>query len=112
MVSKEEAKELVKKFKKGKIKEDEFVEMITTNSRQKYVDGYTRYEMVLYKDVRVDGRWNTTRVTIVPKTDNIEDVEKFVPNAEKAIKEEEKAIQEAEKIVGEDLPEDVEDREP
>jgi hypothetical protein len=59
-----------------------------------YPAGYTRYELILYKDVKQeDGSWKTTVVRVVPKTNNFSEITKVIPNAKALI---EKAEAEAE----------------
>jgi hypothetical protein len=79
-------KSLLEDLKKGKITLEEAESKIVV-ARQKYPVGYTRYELVLYKDVKTNEGWNTVMVPVVPKTTDISEVKKVIPNAEKLLKE-------------------------
>jgi hypothetical protein len=53
-----------------------------------YPVGYTRYELILYRDIKQeDGSWKTTIVRVVPKTDNFNEVTKILPNAKKLLEQ-------------------------
>ena len=56
----------------------------------KYKQGYVRFEMLAYRDVKLQKGWKTTCVALVPKTNKIEKMKKIVPNIEKLFEEEEK----------------------
>ena len=56
----------------------------------KYEQGYVRFELIGYKDVKLQKGWKTTEVILVPKTPKIEKMKKIVPNIEKLFEEEEK----------------------
>jgi len=56
---------------------------------KKYPEGYCRYELILYKDVKTNGKWDTTIIPIIPKTEDIKKVKKVIPDAEELMEQEE-----------------------